>query len=467
MNCKNLDLGNYVIAPKTGEGISMVYREDWIPGVGYDDGEVVRSQGYTSVVRDGHGVTYEDPTPVKVGDATYLYNGDIPDTSVLSKQILIGTRYTPQVNIFALGFRIDVVAGNEYVLYGVEDPFGAKIVTQFAAFVASTTGWVNIQTSETIILAGTVFDIMAKIREPASTPTTWSENWDYDTPNNNAIPSNGEIVHANRSSELIRISNINSTGGDMWTPLSELTIGDVIGIYDSTYAIQETTDNATYFEFQVSPAIQAGPDGVTEVTFETVTATPISFGFDNGYYSGVTGVSGFYSADGVYENGIVDDNAYGIDILVQEGEMSDDWHILAHSTGVATVGSSSAGEYPFIYNKVQDILVPDAYDGTPDNTLTTPPLPAGTYSIGYSFEVDFGSHRDKPLIFKLHGTYAGIDFAEAQPVGIDLNNKSRYYAFPKEVSEGAVITHGIEFYDYQGGNSLVVNWCDVFINRLA
>ena len=38
--------------------------------------------------------------------------------------------------------------------------------------------------------------------------------------------------------------------------------------------------------------------------------------------------------------------------------------------------------FPYYSNKISAYDVPDAYPGTPPNTLTTGPLPAGTYEIG-------------------------------------------------------------------------------------
>ena len=50
---------------------------------------------------------------------------------------------------------------------------------------------------------------------------------------------------------------------------------------------------------------------------------------DAGYYSAAPNVSGF--AGTTFPPTVLDDNAYGVDIQVQEAEVSDDWELVAFS----------------------------------------------------------------------------------------------------------------------------------------
>jgi len=99
--------------------------------------------------------------------------------------------------------------------------------------------------------------------------------------------------------------------------------------------------------------------------------------------------------------------------------------------------------------------------------LTTGALPTGTYVIGYSFEADYNSHKDKVLLHRLTGDYAGVEFSESISAAQTGYFKSRFYSFPKTVTEGASITHGIEFVDPQGTNGFVINFADVSVHRVT
>ncbi len=122
--------------------------------------------------------------------------------------------------------------------------------------------------------------------------------------------------------------------------------------------------------------------------------------------------------------------------------------------------------FPYYHNKIAAYDIPDAYPGTPPNTITTEALPAGTYEIGFAFEADFTGSKDKPLAFQLTGDYAGAEFSESSSSADVNNKKSRYYMFPKDVAEGTVVTHGIHFMDQSGGNNITVDFCDVIIRRV-
>lgn len=123
--------------------------------------------------------------------------------------------------------------------------------------------------------------------------------------------------------------------------------------------------------------------------------------------------------------------------------------------------------FPFISNKISAYAPPGGdYPAEPSNTLTTDALPAGTYMVGYSFEIDFQGNKDKPLLFRMTGTYAGEEFVESVPAASTHGFKSRFYLFPKIVTEGEVITHGLEFQD-ESSAGIIIDWCDVMIYRVA
>jgi len=72
--------------------------------------------------------------------------------------------------------------------------------------------------------------------------------------------------------------------------------------------------------------------------------------------------------------------------------------------------------------------------------LVTSNLPAGTYYISYSFEVDFNSTKNTPAYFALSGTYADAEeFAVIASGDAAADNINRSYGFPK-YWDGGVMT---------------------------
>lgn len=122
--------------------------------------------------------------------------------------------------------------------------------------------------------------------------------------------------------------------------------------------------------------------------------------------------------------------------------------------------------FPAYTNKISAYSPPaGAYPGSPSNTMTTEPLPAGKYMIGYSFEADFGGNKDKALLFKITGDFAGQEFAESASAASAHGLRSRFYMFPKDITEGTIINHGITFQD-ESGVGILIDFCDVILWRM-
>ncbi len=116
---------------------------------------------------------------------------------------------------------------------------------------------------------------------------------------------------------------------------------------------------------------------------------------------------------------------------------------------------------------VTAFTVPDTFSALPDIEVVVSSAPAGTYMIGYSFEVDFAAVKDKPLHF--YTTLNNMDsdtFSESVSTADTLGNKSRYYTKPF-VHVGGDIVWGISFLDYNGGNNFTIDTGSVMVFRVA
>lgn len=97
-------------------------------------------------------------------------------------------------------------------------------------------------------------------------------------------------------------------------------------------------------------------------------------------------------------------------------------------------------------------------------SVTVAAAPAGTYEVGYAFEVDFNSDKNKPMYFRMGGTYGSVtEFSEVAEANAD--KKNRHYMFPK-VFAGGALTVSLDMRKDVSIGTLDVNFVDVIIKRV-
>jgi len=300
------------------------------------------------MVRDGDWLmiankdTLDKPAPQPMGNPAYVYAGASTTDTLTAKELRTGQRYVFATSLYITGWRAYTVTGNTYRTFIVSDPDGVGEITELLSWEAITTGWVEYSIAPTIYPEGTTFELWLAIAEPDPTPTVFSGDWQYLTPNNPAIPASGQIIQADKEIASLRVS-VDDITSDRGAELRLMTAGDVIvGPGGLRWSVQVVTDYTTWIEYTVAPAQQDIPDGVGTFTFETVVATPITTVVDPDYFLGNDAVSGLY----IIDNGapVATQDAYGIDIQVQEANISPDWDMAAvSSSGGGGSGSSVWG----------------------------------------------------------------------------------------------------------------------------
>ena len=298
----------------------------------YPKNRMMRQRGWLMIAIND---TDDEPAPIKQGNPFYLYEGTSPTTSVSAKSLLQGTQYTsgPTDAGFVTGYRLYTFSGQRYRVY-TEDNDG--IILQPLDFIANATGWQEFQTGSSILRPGRTFSIFAITDEPDATPTTWTGNWNYTTPQNPGVPASGQISHATKELTSLRINVTDNGGGNRGTELRALTVGDRIQGVGMDWLITAIADNGTWMDFSVSPAQQGAPVGVSLFTFQTITATPIEYLRDTDYWVTEPKIRGLYGINVASGADVVPDaNAYGIDLQVQNAYISPDWDIMAYSDELA------------------------------------------------------------------------------------------------------------------------------------
>ena len=297
----------------------------------YKSGMVVADGPWTMVANKE---TNDSAGPYPIGDESYLAAGatyaPLADTV---KNVVFGTRIKQvQSPVFIRGYKIDVIDTFSYRVFFVQDPLNSPIVVELDSFTATATETLEVNLGRLPVGAGDSFDIVAVINEPDPTPTEWTGDWDYDTPPVAVIPPAGVILQANDNPASLRVSILDNTATDRSAELSPLSNGDTISDGASVWTITNSVDNGTWFDFTVSPNQQSPTDGLRTFTFGTTTPTAITIGSDADYWVGNANIRGIHTVDGGYSDIVEDDNAYSIDLQVQDAYVSPDWEVVSYSS---------------------------------------------------------------------------------------------------------------------------------------
>jgi hypothetical protein len=317
----------------------MEWLGDWVSNL-YNKNAVVRDGDWTMICNVDAGCD-ERPAPHVTGSSAYVYSGtlDAPDPSISAKQVIFGARYSVDADTegYINGYRIYTIIDQVYQVYTVKDPLGTPIINNILTFTGVVDDWHELNISPVLIPAGTVFDLVVVTHEPDPAPTEWSAPWNYSTPNNAVDPIAGQIIQASKESNVIKIHLIDDNGDDDTTrpvgnDISTLVHGDLISGAGEEWVIQSVTDNTTFYSFEVTPVLQGSILGLNTFTFGTVSATPIDYVQDTDYNVDPSAVKGLFGGAGIlYADIVADDNQYGVDLLVQDAFISDQWEVIAYS----------------------------------------------------------------------------------------------------------------------------------------
>lgn len=299
---------------------------EWTGGT-YLRNDMSSDNGWTMIANKD---TDDRPSPQAVGDSRYLYEIDnLIITGATGKQLVYGMQYSSPVPYWVSGYRINVVAGNNYEVILIIDAGGANEVKFINNFTAEVTGWRDFGLVPKPENSGTTYQILAIVHQPDPTPITLTRNYNYTKTNNATSPIIGQITHANKDLSSLLINYTDNDSNNNEAMLTGLTVGDFITIAGTQWSIQNILYLSTYVDFTIAPARQSVGNGITEVEFETTIPTAISYGEDESYWSGNTNINGVFGIDTGWEDAILDDSQYGVDILVQEAYISPDWDFIS------------------------------------------------------------------------------------------------------------------------------------------
>jgi len=320
----------------------------WVPGT-YRKDTLAKDNGglYVSVVE-----TSEQPSPQVSGDPFNIYTGTGGSNQVASaaKKVISGNTYVwagiGQIN----HYRVNVVVGNYYTTYITEHVGTAdEVINILDSFTATSTGWL-IRNVNPVIVNNETFKLTLEVNEPDPEPITLDVSYSYTVPQNATNPNAGQITHATKESDVLRIHYTDNDTTDRKDALDALTIGDIINSGTTRWSISGISDqpSTSHFRFTVAPATTEGA-GVKTFTLETVTTADISYFEDDLYWSTSpysASVTGELLIDGIDQT--KPDSAFGIDMEVQAVTLSDEWFFLAGEQGVVGAPEASGATWGLI-----------------------------------------------------------------------------------------------------------------------
>jgi len=260
------------------------------------------------------------------GEAQYVFDGTYTDQAFTAKQVIFGNRYTATKSGYLNGYRIDAIAGNQYSVYTILDPLGIKQQTLAVAFTAQESGIFQFGLSPVFVQNGTVFDLVAVVKQPDPAPTTFNGNWDYAVQNNVTSVGSGQWRQDGQDPQKHLVSKTDSDLGDRAAEIAALEIGDTIEGVNSLWSLQALpSDEGTFFTLIMAPAVPGSPSGVSNFVFATTTPVPITVARSVDFWLSNPNVQGLLGIDQNYDDIVPDQTAYGVDILVQDAYDSPDW----------------------------------------------------------------------------------------------------------------------------------------------
>ncbi len=312
----------------------MLWKGPWVANGQYDPGEVVRDDGWTMICVDPSGCT-ERPSPQPIGDAAYVYDGNLLGDTATTRTVIVGQEYTWDTGGYVQGYRVYLYSTYTYdvLLY---DNVTGQLDTIFSDLTAQVTGWSEFSVNRTLIAAGETFTVLVVITSPGAPPSTFTSTWDVINQNGN--PGAGQAIRQNSQTE-IRVNHVDSNSVDQKANLESVAVGGEIETGGVVYTIVDILNGTGHTNFFFTPSMNLAASERT-IKFSWGVTTPAGYAVDNGFWATPpTGgaVRGAYTETGL-TNIAYNDNQYGIDLLVQGAEVSNQWDVVAappEAAGVA------------------------------------------------------------------------------------------------------------------------------------
>jgi len=301
-------------------------------GVEYFKDTMVRDGSWTMIANKS---TYDKPAPIEVGSAVPGFTVD-PTFATLaySGTLVSGMKYIftkggwiKKVSIKVPSTGVDIT----YKLYvrNLTDPLN-PIITVIPLPDITAATWEVVVVDSVLVPIGSIlrFELQAV---DSGTTTSVTGGWTYAGQNNTTNPVDTQWNRDNANA-TVRMAKLDLDSTDRTAELLGVISGSII-------LINDTANPSNYYEYTVTSVTESGNSGPTQNVTTTFTATiPVAALTEHyeelNYFP--TNQVPFADASGYLKQGetVEDDtanSAFGIDLTFQEGSLSPDWDIVAHS----------------------------------------------------------------------------------------------------------------------------------------
>ena len=327
----------------TSDPDTMINKGAYVPGTGYEQGHVVVDEGYLAVANSNAQetpqntqgdpvssdlVTYDRPRPTPVGEQfSFLPTTPSWTTGNFStSQLTTGNLYTFNDDFFLYGARLFVPTAGDYAFQFTNLATGQFNRSPF--FSVTTPGEYDWPTGSILVLEGDQLEL-GLVRNGTVTGTPTATFYDYKR--TNGTPSSGEMWHQNNSYE-IRTPFVDENSDNWGSVYNNVKVGDTLQGGGILWEIVEVLNlTGSRIDVRVTPEQRIGNEDKYTFTWTLFGDSNLDYYQLVNYWIGnqptQATVQGFYElSDGTR---VVNDTAYGVDIVGQFYELSPAWDILS------------------------------------------------------------------------------------------------------------------------------------------
>lgn len=317
-----------------------------------------------SMVRDGlwtmisNKETSDRPAPQVAGNPEWITDivGGLSFSTLTSSENIVafGNRYTWSDAGVISGYRWyapDASGSFTYEVWAtITSDDGVSETQQLVSPISpSTIGWREIPVSNLIALQGTSLDLIVVGRSVAQ-DNTFTANWDVK--NKNGTPDSKEAWFQNNSRE-IRVNNLDVNETNQSGNLQAVEIGARLLFAGQEWTVTDVDIRSSHVRYGVEPNQGRPSESERSLTFQWGSSDPIPYVVDSNFFSAYPEVGGFL--DSTYPPTSTDQNAYGVDLVIDDIVGSPDWDFVSYS-GSTIIGDNSGNQVGIETEGVPNII---------------------------------------------------------------------------------------------------------------
>lgn len=305
------------------------WQQEWSPAPQYEANDVVRDGAYLVVA------TAPNINDKPVIEEEPVYPGadaNIVSQTPVSEQVYwTGQEYFVQDAWYVDGFRFYTPPGDfEFtVIYRVRNEDGTlqKVKQASAWQTYGTDGWKELTLPSFLLLDGQRLEIWLGTRAVAQASEVLG-NWTTSN-TNGGTPAAGEAYFRNNASE-IQFNVTDGDAGDRTTELASIPVGASLDFGGLSWTVSSVTNDASTYTFIIQPSQGRPAEGTYLFQWSWGAPDPLPYVADTTWWQNNQSIRGSVGTE-IVDDMTETDAQYGVDILMRQVQLSENWDIMAVS----------------------------------------------------------------------------------------------------------------------------------------